>query len=704
LNSEQLPPVDPSTLIEPLRFDLNNPPDPFSLSDLQQLTFLLGLFRDLGVQATLHVTDLQLMTFFKRVKKGYVQSNPYHSFYHAIDVTQMVHRNLVDMRAIGYLTKLDIAALMMASLCHDIGHPGLNNNFQVNAKTPVALRYNNVSVLENLSCTMTMELLHECKLVEHLEEEQFAIFQETIVQSILATDMVHHFTLLERLHAIVDSASALTPLPSPSASPMLQPERKISDPTTKTAFGSSLVVPMRTSSRPHTAPQLYMTDAAEAYPLEFRRGVCCILLHAADISNTVRPWDISKKWSDLVNEEFAHQGEEERNKGLPVSPGMDPADPRESVRLQKQSRLSIQFCEILVKPFFVGLAELLPNTQAFVETLEANVDQWKTISVETAQLAAKEAEEQAKSESNETVSHQQRLKAEKLKRIAARIAAGEEPLDALLGSSSNSNRKFSIAAGTFDIPIDWKDRLRRRTHPHGNNAGTMRISSNKAARIPPVLLPSSMTFIQEEGDETNSSHSSQDNSSDEVIVDNTLARNRIKKQVMMNPATRFRAANNVRVGSDITHLMSPHALKNVHENMAATTMSFQRETKSSSGVEESDTSTRSSPRPTSGDKAVQVKKPRPATVLLESFHWSSSEDETTTKPRERRSSSVGADSRPNVVQLQPLTPKQDTEEEDDDVLTDPQVSDRELDDSSDDITPARRRPSFSRISTAPATH
>ena len=44
---------------------------------------------------------------------------------------------------------LDIFALLIASLCHDADHTGRNNSFEVNKKSPIAIKYNDVSVLEN---------------------------------------------------------------------------------------------------------------------------------------------------------------------------------------------------------------------------------------------------------------------------------------------------------------------------------------------------------------------------------------------------------------------------------------------------------------------------------------------------------------------------------------------------------------------------
>ena len=48
-------------------------------------------------------------------------------------------------------------ALLIASLCHDMGHPGKTNNFLIATRDRLALRYNDVSVLENHHCASLFE-------------------------------------------------------------------------------------------------------------------------------------------------------------------------------------------------------------------------------------------------------------------------------------------------------------------------------------------------------------------------------------------------------------------------------------------------------------------------------------------------------------------------------------------------------------------
>ena len=57
------------------------------------------------------------------------------------------------------LHPLDLLAVLTSALCHDLQHPGYNNSFQCNARTKIALRYNDISVLENYHASIAFQLL-----------------------------------------------------------------------------------------------------------------------------------------------------------------------------------------------------------------------------------------------------------------------------------------------------------------------------------------------------------------------------------------------------------------------------------------------------------------------------------------------------------------------------------------------------------------
>jgi hypothetical protein len=71
-------------------------------------------------------------------------NNPYHNFRHAVDVMQSIWYFLCCIHVLDFPTQqastirseillrpIDVLALMMAGLGHDLGHPGVNNGFMV---------------------------------------------------------------------------------------------------------------------------------------------------------------------------------------------------------------------------------------------------------------------------------------------------------------------------------------------------------------------------------------------------------------------------------------------------------------------------------------------------------------------------------------------------------------------------------------------
>ncbi len=92
----------------------------------------------------------------------------------------------------NYLTMLDVLALLVGALCHDCQHPGLNNTFQVNAKTKLALTYNDISVLENMHASIAFQLLEkpEYNILHALSPLQYKEFRKTMIQAVLKTGII----------------------------------------------------------------------------------------------------------------------------------------------------------------------------------------------------------------------------------------------------------------------------------------------------------------------------------------------------------------------------------------------------------------------------------------------------------------------------------------------------------------------------------
>ncbi|KAI9266921.1 hypothetical protein BDA99DRAFT_571213 [Phascolomyces articulosus] len=362
---------------------------------------LLGMFIELNIVEALNITPSQLLDFFIDVDTTYLNA-PYHSFYHAVDIVTMLYYILIELEADRYLSRLDVAVLLLAALCHDAGHPGYNNLYQVNFKTNLALKYSNTSVLESYSVDITRDLLHKHKLLKSLSnkdnnnrtkkestdknnnnnatktttchqqdhcwsEQEFI---KEIENLILSTDMVYHYELQQQLGILEDLLSTTN---SSSSSSTSSSSCCSDDDDDDDSFYSSWEEYEEDFSFDDDDDDTSTTsNSHDELKEKHRQSLSRVLLHAADISNTVRPWPISKQWSDLIVQEFFRQGDAEKAAGLDVSPGMD----RDQ---STQPNISLTFGDLLVQPYFQALAAFLPSARVFLDTLAENRCEWERL-------------------------------------------------------------------------------------------------------------------------------------------------------------------------------------------------------------------------------------------------------------------------------------------------------------------------------------
>ncbi|KYF44155.1 3'5'-cyclic nucleotide phosphodiesterase domain-containing protein, partial [Toxoplasma gondii ARI] len=84
---------------------------------------------------------------------------PYHNCIHGLMVAQKMVALTEVLELSQSIGSRDRALVVVAGLCHDIGHPGRNNALFINALDPVAVLYNDKSVLENYHSCLTFKTL-----------------------------------------------------------------------------------------------------------------------------------------------------------------------------------------------------------------------------------------------------------------------------------------------------------------------------------------------------------------------------------------------------------------------------------------------------------------------------------------------------------------------------------------------------------------
>jgi len=95
-----------------------------------------------------------------------------------------------------------------------------------------------------------------------------------------------------------------------------------------------------------------------------------VVLHACDISTSLRDFDTSIQWTNLLFEEFFHQGDVEKSKGLKVSPMCD----RYTTDIAGGQAGFISF---VVMPIFKQLSEVCPEVSLQIENGVTNIEKWK---------------------------------------------------------------------------------------------------------------------------------------------------------------------------------------------------------------------------------------------------------------------------------------------------------------------------------------
>lgn len=71
------------------------------------------------------------------------------------------------------INDLDFMSLIVAGACHDHEHPGVNNIYLMETRDPLAIRYNDVSVLENhhVASSFATMLEPDCNFMEKFTKE-----------------------------------------------------------------------------------------------------------------------------------------------------------------------------------------------------------------------------------------------------------------------------------------------------------------------------------------------------------------------------------------------------------------------------------------------------------------------------------------------------------------------------------------------------
>ena len=289
-----------------------------------------------------------LRNFVQTAVDCYSRENAvYHNDLHAADVMQTLYTMLIrgELKRKMKLEGLDCFSMLVGALCHDLRHTGQNNVFHINSKSKIAIRYNDISVLENFHIASTFKLLKDDKvnILKNFKPEEYRITRRRMIDGIIATDMANHQKVLSATKAKIE--------------------------TYQIHSGQNFI---------------NVFDVETGKLFDAQQCILNMALHTADISNPAKPGKISDAWTDRVYGEFFIQGDLEKKMGLPVSLLCD----RETTNINKAM---IGFINFVVMPTIDILVDLIPEVSQYGINIRNNLKKY-----EANVAAEKEKEEKEK--------------------------------------------------------------------------------------------------------------------------------------------------------------------------------------------------------------------------------------------------------------------------------------------------------------------
>ncbi|XP_061664773.1 cGMP-specific 3',5'-cyclic phosphodiesterase isoform X2 [Syngnathoides biaculeatus] len=238
----------------------------FDLSDAETALGTVRMFVDLDLVHNFQMKQTNLCQWILSVKKNYRKNVAYHNWRHAFNTAQCMFALLKSGRLQNRLRDIEVLALMIATLCHDLDHRGVNNSFIQRSEHPLGQLY----------CHSTMEHHHfdQClmilnspgnQILSGLSLEEYKCTLKMIEGAILATDLALHMKRREEFFELT-------------------------------------------------------RDRHFAWESDHHRDLLrSMLMTACDVSAITKPWPVQKRIAELVATEFFEQGDKERQE-LNVEP------------------------------------------------------------------------------------------------------------------------------------------------------------------------------------------------------------------------------------------------------------------------------------------------------------------------------------------------------------------------------------------------
>jgi len=382
--------------------------DVFSLSHPEMKTLIEYIYTNLGILDDLTVHIAVFRTYMDEIEKCYRNDNYFHNFRHCFCVTQMMYNVLRKTQLDSKFTAHELAALITSCVCHDLDHPGMNNDYQQKAKTELYTTFGD-STLERHHLAVTKRILkRRCTTPPNGNggPPLWNLRTSNSDNSITSDCSVGSMSLLQEN---VDVEQVLqyyqdkeNPEYSKSERDELESEEEKmawdqerldkeggkaresamhSDVWEKNIFNvineedqESIMEMIEglilcTDMKGHKEYVDKFEKVSENFDFEeetHKKLLMKILVKACDISNEVRTTEVSEKWCVQLLKEYFAQSDYEKSKGIPHLPWFD----RDT---QTKSAAQINFIEKTLMPIYQLLSAVFPELEECSRNLSKNL-------------------------------------------------------------------------------------------------------------------------------------------------------------------------------------------------------------------------------------------------------------------------------------------------------------------------------------------
>ncbi|KAG8014823.1 cGMP-specific 3' [Nibea albiflora] len=169
------------------------------------------MFLDLNLVQDFNIDYKSLCQWVLTVRRGYRNSVPYHNWNHALSTAQSMFAMLMAADQLKTIfSRLEILALMIATLNHDLDHRGVSNSYIERSQQPLAQLYGHSS-LENHHYNLCLFILNNTgsQILSGLSTEDHRAVLHMIKRAILATDLAVYMEYVKAQNAKIANLVAM---------------------------------------------------------------------------------------------------------------------------------------------------------------------------------------------------------------------------------------------------------------------------------------------------------------------------------------------------------------------------------------------------------------------------------------------------------------------------------------------------------------